>query len=332
MELALDEGAKGLGLTRPNPPVGAVMVKDGRFLSKGYHAQAGGPHAEVVAIEAAAPRDVEGATLYVTLEPCSTKGKTPACTAAIQKAGIQRVVVGSLDPNAKHYGRGVEWLREQGIEVKTGVLEERCGHLIRFFERHVTSGIPYVIAKAGMTLDGRITPPPGGSRWITGEMARWDVQRLRSQVDAIVIGGETLRRDDPELTLRGVYARANGPEPLRVVVTRSGELPEDAKLFTDSRKHLTRVFHVEQLELALKDLGDEGITSVLLECGGRLMGHAFERELVNEVTFYLAPIIGGGAARAVEGQGFRCQLEEMKWDRIGRDLRVNARVVYPDAT
>lgn len=350
MKLALEEARLGLGATSPNPPVGAVLVKDGLFLAKAHHERAGEPHAEVLAIRAAAAAgaDPRGATIYVTLEPCSTTGRTPPCTEAIREAGISRVVVGAVDPNPEHAGRGIEILRNAGIQAQAGVLREDCEHLIRFFAKHIRTGRPYVIAKTGMTLDGRITPPEGGSPWITSEESRADVQRLRSEIDAILIGGETLRRDDPRLTLRGEFAESGRPQPLRVVLTRGRQLPTGARVFTDEHRDRTRVFHVEHsgepvveprnfgmtatsaadLADVLAQLGKSGVTSVLLECGGRLMGVAFDRQLVDEVQFYLAPLIGGGSNRAVEGENFRCQLVDPKWEPLGPDLRVTAKVNY----
>ncbi|MFT5469207.1 MAG: diaminohydroxyphosphoribosylaminopyrimidine deaminase [Verrucomicrobiales bacterium] len=355
MKLALEEARLGLGATSPNPPVGAVIVKDGLFLAKGHHERAGEPHAEVMAIRAsaAAGSDPRGATIYVTLEPCSTTGRTPPCVEAIREAGISRVVIGAVDPNPDHAGRGIEILREAGIEAESGVLEAECANLIRFFAKHIQTGRPYVIAKTGMTLDGRITPPEGGSQWITSEESRMDVQRLRSEVDAILIGGETLRRDNPRLTLRGEFAGRSRPQPLRIVVTQNGQLPKESLVFTDEHLDRTRVFHVEHpeaefaeiptieprnaeiitnpardLDHVLLQLGESGVTSVLLECGGRLMGHAFEQQIVDEIQFYVAPLIGGGNRRAVEGEDFRCELVDPKWEAVGSDLRVTAAIRY----
>ncbi|MEM1295977.1 MAG: bifunctional diaminohydroxyphosphoribosylaminopyrimidine deaminase/5-amino-6-(5-phosphoribosylamino)uracil reductase RibD [Verrucomicrobiota bacterium] len=331
MRLAIDEARKGLGATSPNPPVGAVIVKGGCFLAKGHHQKAGMPHAEIEAIQTADPADLIGATLYVTLEPCSTRGKTGACTTLIKKTGIRRVVIGCLDPNPKHSGKALKILNRAEIETTTGVLEKDCRNLIRFFAKHVTTRRPYVIAKTGMTLDGRIAPPPGGSQWITGEKARRDVQRLRSRVDAILVGGETVRRDDPALTLRGEFAPTNRPQPWRVVVTRSGRIPKRSKLLSDEFSDRTKVFHVEHLGPVLDELGEMDVTCVLLECGGRLMAQAFEEQLVDEITFYIAPLIGGGSRRAVEGKNFRCQVVDPRIQPVGPDMRVSAKVVYPES-
>jgi len=208
---ALNEGRKGLGATSPNPPVGAVVVRDGEIIGRGWHEQAGGPHAEILALGDAArqhgPGAAQGATLYVTLEPCSTQGRTPACTGAILAAGIKRVVVGTTDPNPLHAGKGLDLLRAAGIEVSDGVLESESCELIRFFARHITTGLPWVLAKTAMTLDGHTTLPAGDGQWITSPEARDDVQFWRRQCDAIMVGGETFRRDNPSLTLRGKLGR-----------------------------------------------------------------------------------------------------------------------------
>lgn len=328
MRLALQEAHKGLGSTSPNPPVGAVLVRNGRFIAKGHHLVAGGPHAEVNAIRAADPELTRGATLYVTLEPCSTHGRTPPCVDAIRRAGISRVVAGSVDPNPQNTMTGLKRLKKAGVAVSQGVLEKECDELIRFFRKHVTTGRPYVIAKTGMTLDGRITPANASTGWITGEQARDDVQRLRSTVDAILIGGETLRQDNPRLTLRGDHAKLTRPQPWRVIVTKSGDVPKEAAVFTDEHRDRTKLFHVEHLDSVLDELGGMGVTSVLLECGGRLMAHAFERELVDEVTFYIAPFIGGGERRAVEGRDFQCRLVSPRVESIGTDFRITAAVRY----
>jgi diaminohydroxyphosphoribosylaminopyrimidine deaminase/5-amino-6-(5-phosphoribosylamino)uracil reductase len=328
MRLALEEARQGLGKTTPNPPVGAIIVQGETQLSAGHHKKAGGPHAEIEALRAAPGANLAGSTMYVTLEPCSTFGKTPPCVAAILEAGIGRVVVGSTDPNPRHAGAGLVALERAGIAVTTGVLEAECDHLIRFFRKHVVTGTPYIIAKTGMTLDGRITGLAGASSWITGEVSRNDVQRLRAEVDAILVGGETVRQDNPRLTLRGALA-GERDQPLRIVVTRSGDLPADALLFTDEHRERTRMFHVEHLGPVFATLGQEGVSSVLLECGGRLMGEAFAGRFVDEVVFYIAPTIGGGPRRSVEGEGFRVSLRDPEIAWFGADLRYRALVDYP---
>ncbi|MCB1078879.1 MAG: bifunctional diaminohydroxyphosphoribosylaminopyrimidine deaminase/5-amino-6-(5-phosphoribosylamino)uracil reductase RibD, partial [Verrucomicrobiae bacterium] len=228
MQIALHEGQKGLGLTSPNPAVGAVIVKDDHILGKGWHRRAGEAHAEIAAIDDALSRqsadDLKGATLYVTLEPCSTEGKTGACTDAILAHQFGRVVIGTIDPNPDHAGAGVEILRQAGISVAVGCREEEARHLIRFFAKHITSGQPYVIAKSAITLDGRTVLRAEDGSWITGKAALDDVQALRRQVDAILVGGETVRRDNPRLTLRGETAK-DRQQPWRVILTATRDLP-----------------------------------------------------------------------------------------------------------
>lgn len=337
MALAVEEGRRGLGCTSPNPPVGAVIVVGGEVLGTGFHRRAGGPHAEIEAIRSvrrkagtAASRLLKGATLYVTLEPCSTEGRTPPCTRAIIDAGFKRVVFGARDPNPKHAGRAARVLRAGKVLVSSGVLAEECGHLIRMFRKLILTNTPYVIAKSALTLDGRITAPKGASRWITGPEARRDVHALRATVDAILVGGETVRRDNPRLTVRGNAARRGRPQPWRVVMTRTGRMSPKSHLLNDIHKDRTLVFRGKSLRQVLRDLGRRGVSSTLLESGGDLMGQAFKQQLVDEVRFYLAPSIGGGDVRAVEGSGFSCRLRNMTVAEFGSDLRISGFPVYPD--
>jgi diaminohydroxyphosphoribosylaminopyrimidine deaminase/5-amino-6-(5-phosphoribosylamino)uracil reductase len=330
MRAALKAGRQGLGLTSPNPPVGAVVAKGTRTLATGWHAAAGGPHAEIVALSQCSPPQLKGATLYITLEPCSTQGKTPPCTQAIIDAGVARVVFGAPDPNPAHKGRAARLLQRQGISVTTGILRDDCQHLIRFFAKHIRTSLPYVIAKTAMTLDGRITLPDPDQQWITGSAAREDVQALRAQVDAILIGAQTLRADNPKLTLRGKFARLPRPQPWRVIQTRSGRLPSKAHVFTDRFRERTLVFQKKSLRHILQKLGNRGICSVLIEAGGNVMGQAFQYQLVDEVQFYLAPKVGGGANRAVDGNGFTCDISNLLVSAVGADLKITGTPVYPN--
>lgn len=330
MQLALEEARKGLGATSPNPPVGAVVVKNKRVLAKGHHAQAGGPHAEPAALAQCSARQLKGATLYVTLEPCSTQGKTPPCTQAIIDAQIARVVFGATDPNPHHKGRASRILRAQKIAVVSGILKADCEHLIRFFTKSITANRPYVIAKSAMTLDGRITTTNPSQPWITGPAARKEVQALRAEVDAILVGGATLRADNPRLTLRGDFAKLPRPQPWRVIQTRSGRLPKSSRVFTDRHKDRTLVFKKQSLRQILRHLHARGVSSLLIEAGGNVMGQAFKQQVVDEVRFYLAPTIGGGPNRSVEGHGFSCQLSNLLVEPVGKDLRVTATPIYPN--
>lgn len=328
MQRALLEAKRGLGLTSPNPAVGAVIVRGGRIVARGYHHRAGLPHAEIEALRAL-PRAVlaRGATLYVTLEPCSTHGRTPPCTSAIIEAGFTRVVVGTVDPNPRHAGRGLELLRAHGIEVKAGVLERECRGLNAPFNKWIVTGLPWVIAKAGLSLDGRLTRPPGESQWLTGERARAHAHRLRGQVDAILIGANTLRADNPRLTVRGAAAHPDRPQPWRVVMTGGrNPLPRNAHLFTDAHRERTLVFERRPLRAVLRELGRKyGVTSVLIEGGMRVLGEAFDRRLVDEVCFYLAPLLCGGPVVTVGGRGVDASAEApplrgVSYEKVGEDL------------
>ena len=321
MRLAIREAKRGIGRTSPNPAVGAVIVKNGRILAKGWHRKAGMPHAEIEAIRALRnPRDAHGATIYVTLEPCCTHGRTPPCTDAIIAAGFSRVVFGSTDPNPAHAGRAISVLKNARVATTHGVLAAACTALNAPFNHWITTGLPFVIAKAGLSLDGRLARPPGEGQWLTSEASRRDAMRLRASVDAILIGAGTLRADNPHLTLRGVRGR----QPLRVVVTRSGRLPKDAHLFTDEHRERTLVYRGKTLRTVLRDLAQRGCTSVLLEGGGELLGAAFDAGLVNRVVFYLAPLLCGGP-KVITGKGTAAsssapRIAAPSFRRIGSDI------------
>lgn len=326
---ALSLAECGLGLTSPNPAVGAIVVRDGEIIGRGWHRRAGGPHAEVEAIQDASTRAgisrLRGSTIYVTLEPCSTHGKTPPCVEAILHAGITTVVVGATDPNPDHVGRGLELLQEAGCEVRTGVLEDEANALIRFFARRITTGLPWVIAKTAATLDGRTTLCPGEGQWVSSEESREDVQRWRRQCDAILVGGETFRTDNPSLTLRGQYAE-DRDQPLRVVFTSDPKLPSEHKLFTDEYSDRTRIHQGVTLEQSLRQLASEGVNAVLLESGGRLLSHALDQQLVNEALLYFAPRLGGGSTRLLPLDGVTAHLEQVEVVPIGPDIRVRGMI------
>lgn len=319
MNLALREARRGVGLTSPNPPVGAVVVKDGVLLGSGYHRRAGGPHAEVEALKAAMeqfPKQVAGATLYVTLEPCSTVGRTPACTTAIMRHGLARVVYGVGDPNPKHSGAADALLRMEGVRVTSGVMGDECEELMRPFRKWITQGLPYVIAKAGQSLDGRLTRPVGEPQWITNEAARAHGRRLRRRVDAILVGAETIRRDNPLLTLRESGAGMGKVQPWRVILTRSGELSPEANVFVDGFKERTVVLRGElAVREVLEELARREITSVLVEGGGDVLGQFFRAGMVDEAHWYVAPRFCGGGRLALEGVPLERSVE-MKGVRI----------------
>lgn len=330
MREALAIGAQGLGTTSPNPPVGAVLVRDGEVIGRGWHERAGEPHAERYALGDAERRHgaeaARGATLFVTLEPCSTHGRTPPCTEAILGSGIRRVVVSATDPNRAHAGAGLELLRKAGVEVVTGVLEEEGCELIRFFARHITTGLPWVIAKTAATLDGHTTLPEEMGPWISSEVAREDVQFWRRQCDAILVGGETFRRDNPALTLRGKWAEGRA-QPWRVVLTSDVDLPETHRMFNDLHRNRTLVHEGISLRESLRRLGGLGVASVMLESGGRLLSHALSEGLVDEVILYLAPVLGGGGTRLIPVDGLVARLGKVEYQPIGDNLRVRGRVV-----
>lgn len=327
MRLAWREAARGVGRTSPNPAVGAVVVRHGRVLARGYHHAAGQPHAEIEALRALKnPAQARGATMYVTLEPCSTHGRTGPCTTAILRAGVGRVVIGATDPNPKHAGRGVGMLAAGGVVVRAGVLGDECARLNRAFNRWIVTGRPWVIAKAALTLDGRLTRPPGEDRWLSGPAARAHAHRQRARVDAILIGAGTLRADNPRLTVRGVAEGEAGAarQPWRVVLTRGGDLPAAAHLFTDEHRERTLVFRRKPLAQVLAALGRRQVTSVLIEGGGQILGDAFSRGLVDEVQFYFTPLLAGGPVVATAG-GDRAlptgrELCDCHYERLGPDV------------
>jgi diaminohydroxyphosphoribosylaminopyrimidine deaminase/5-amino-6-(5-phosphoribosylamino)uracil reductase len=338
MRAALDEGRKGIGFTSPNPAVGAVIVKNGELIGRGWHRRAGEPHAEIEAIRSLGdPELAQGATIYVTLEPCSTHGRTPPCTEAILQAGFSRVVVGAVDPNPHHVGKGLELLRARGVEVTSGVLADECLQMNRAFNKWIVTRSPWVIAKAGMSLDGRIARPPGEGQWLTSEASRQDAMRLRMSVDAILVGANTLRADNPRLTIRGLPEAKQKPQPWRIVLTRGeNPLPKDAHLFTDEHRDRTLIYTGQPLEAVFADLGAKQVTSVLIEGGMRVLGEAFDKQLVDEVCFYVAPLLCGGPLMAVGGEGVGAssaapRIVDPEYTRIGSDLRLSGRVAYPSA-
>ncbi|WP_143157701.1 bifunctional diaminohydroxyphosphoribosylaminopyrimidine deaminase/5-amino-6-(5-phosphoribosylamino)uracil reductase RibD [Rubritalea squalenifaciens] len=331
MRRALEEAEKGIGLTSPNPCVGSVVVKDGVELGAGWHHRAGQPHAEREALADVlakhGPEAARGATIYVTLEPCSTTGKTPPCTQGIIDAGITRVVYGAVDPNPDHAGAADLLLQGLGIDVISGIEREACESILRPFAKRVTTGLPWVLAKTAMSLDGRITRPPGEGQWLTGPAARNEVQKIRGEADAIIVGGRTVRIDNPRLTIRGPHFREEKEQPWRVVITQDGKqtLPEDCHLLSDEYAHRTVVYQDKEPEEILRDLAAQGCNCVMLECGGRLMRRFAELDLIDEYAIFYAPIITGG-----EDFGFGAgghlpasrQLEEISVKQLEQDVLI----------
>lgn len=331
MQLAIEQALLAKGLTSPNPIVGAVIIKNGKLLGKGYHHKAGEPHAERIALANArasfSDEQIAGSSVYITLEPCSTSGKTPPCTTAIIEANMAEVIYGSTDPNPEHQGAALKLLEKKGIKVSFGILQAECDALIQDFSHRMITGKPWVIAKTAMSLDGQITRPPGESQWLTSPESRERVHKLRSEVDAIIIGGRTLRKDNPSLTIRGKHALPSKSQPYRAVISHSGrsELPQDLNVFTDAFKDRTIIYQDTPFTEILTDLAYKGCNSILLECGGGLMGQWFDQGLVNECYFFLAPIVTGGKDLAVAGEGFSSnesalRLKDISYTKIHNDV------------
>jgi diaminohydroxyphosphoribosylaminopyrimidine deaminase / 5-amino-6-(5-phosphoribosylamino)uracil reductase len=348
--------ARARGKTSPNPMVGAVLVKGGRIVSEGYHRKAGTPHAEVIAIDAAGER-AKGATLYVSLEPCCHKDKrTPPCTQKIISSGIRKVVIAMEDPNPKVSGKGVEELRNAGISVVQGILREEAKKLNEYYIKHITTGMPFVVLKVAMTLDGKIATPEGESKWITGEKARRLVHRLRGEVDVLLTAIGTVKADNPRLTCR----TGRNKSPLRVVIDPDLDIapdscvleqPPDTIIVTrkpgigsrrrhsnEAKRRMLIERNVQLLEyegekvdlpLLVSDLGRRGIVSLLVEGGSSLNSYCLESGIVDKVMFFIAPKIIGGRTSfsAVGGTAFRRlseahMIKDMKARRIGDDLLI----------
>lgn len=328
MRAALKEAQKAIGQTSPNPAVGAVLVVDERSVARAHHRGAGHEHAEVECLRTFGAKVPAHAILYITLEPCSTFGRTAPCTNAIVKAGVKNVVIGAVDVNPRHFGRGITQLRNAGVNVREGILAQDSAHLNEGFNKWIVTGRPFVIAKCGMSLDGRLTRPPSGPRWITSSAARHHAHELRTRVDAILIGAETLRADNPRLTVRGMR---DGRQPWRVVLTRSGNLPPRARLFSDRQAARTLVYKRKCLAAVLEDLGKRNLTSVLIEGGGEVLGQALDACLIDKVQLYLGPILTGGPVIAFSGCGTgttanAIRLDRVSYQRIGQNICITA---YP---
>ncbi len=351
--LRLAEG--GLYTATPNPRVGCLIVKDGEVVGRGFHARAGEPHAEVLALREAKAH-ARGSTVYVSLEPCNHYGRTPPCAEALVTAAVGRVVVAMEDPNPRVAGRGIERLRQAGIEVDCGVLEEEARALNVGFVSRMTRGRPWVRMKIAASLDGRTALPDGTSQWITGEAARRDAHHWRARSCAILTGIGTVREDDPRLTVRDVETPR---QPLRVVVDSRLETPESARLLDGGPVLIACARSDREAAERLQDRGAEvvslpnpsgkvdlpallrllaerGINEVLVEAGTKLNGSLLREALVDELLIYLAPCLLGEAARGVanlpacEDLGARLRLRLRDLRHVGEDLRVLAEVVRGD--
>jgi diaminohydroxyphosphoribosylaminopyrimidine deaminase / 5-amino-6-(5-phosphoribosylamino)uracil reductase len=359
MKLALREAVKGMGRTSPNPLVGAVVVKQGEVVGKGYHQRAGTPHAEVHALRAAGGR-ASGATLYVTLEPCNHTGRTPPCTEAILQAGIQRVVVGMADPNPNVTGGGSNFLAARGVELVQGVLADECREINLPFIKHSITGLPWVIMKAGASLDGRIATSRGASGWITNQQSRREVHRLRNRVDAILVGIDTVFCDDPALTTR--LERGRGRDPLRVVMDANLRMPPAARMLHQDSDAVTWIFCGPRadtkkmeplaaagaviktipetspgqldLHLMLAELGKAGLNTLLVEGGGRIHGAFLQAGMADDLYMFMAPcFLGADGVPVVNMAGIgkvadAPRVQVISTRRFGGDLLVVGRFVH----
>lgn len=357
MKKALDLSLKGTGKTSPNPLVGAVVVKNGKIIGEGYHEYFGGPHAEVNAINNAY-EDVEGATIYVTLEPCSHYGKTPPCANFLVDKRIARAVVAMIDPNPKVAGKGISILLQNGIEVVTGVLEEEARRINEIFLKYIQEKLPFCILKTAMTLDGKIATHTGESMWITNEKSRHHVHEIRNRVAGIMVGVNTIIKDNPSLTTR---LKGGGTDAARIIVDSSLRIPLDSNVLSVASRQKTiiattgradkekieRLKEFKNVQVVMTPeldsrvdlrflfewLGSEGIDSVLVEGGSTLNFSIIENKLADKLIAFIAPkIIGGDEAKTpVGGKGFEhledaVMLKNIKISRFDDDIMIEAYV------
>lgn len=356
MRIAIEEAHKGVGRTHPNPAVGAILVKSGRIIARGYHRKAGTAHAEIVALEAAGTR-AKGADLYTTLEPCDHWGKTGPCSQAILDAGVRRVITGSADPNPLVNGKGVQRLEKSGVEVVTGVLREAADQLNRPFFKFIQTQMPYVTLKAAVTLDGKLATGTGDSKWVTAEAARTKVHELRNEVDAILVGKNTVATDDPQLTTR--LESGDGRDPVRVVVDSHLELPVNRKVFNLRSTARTIVATVEKadspkakklaargvevwsvkgkggrvdLRALLKRMAKAGLLHVLVEGGAEVFGTLLKEKLADELWLFMAPKVVGRSGVSWVGElgigqmAKALDVHDLEVERCGADVLLKARL------
>jgi diaminohydroxyphosphoribosylaminopyrimidine deaminase / 5-amino-6-(5-phosphoribosylamino)uracil reductase len=352
MGLAMKLALRAKGRTSPNPLVGAVVVKDGHIIGNGYHKKAGFDHAEIVALNQAGEK-AKGATLYVTLEPCAHFGRTPPCVNKIIKSGIKEVVVGMIDPNPLNRGKGIELLRKQGVKVSVGLLEDELKKMNEAFIKYITKRTPFITVKAAESLDGRIATNTGDSKWITSDRSRQYAHRLRGSYDAIMVGINTVLRDNPKLD-----AWFSRKQPVKIIVDTQLSTPSHAHVFlksnvvivtlpakagqeTENRVILAkkpRILEVKEkdgqvnLKDMLKKLAGLEITNILVEGGGTLIGALFDEGLVDRALFFISPKIIGGkdAIGSVMGKGISrvdkaIKLKEVKLSRIGEDFLIEGK-------
>lgn len=363
MGLALGLARRAEGSTSPNPPVGALVVRGGRLAGWGYHRRAGTAHAEAEALRRAGMK-ARGATLYVTLEPCNHTGRTPPCCDAVLAAGVRRVVIGARDPNPITNGRGMARLRREGIRVVSGVRRQEAEALIAPFRKAMKTGLPFVLAKAAQSLDGKIATVGGDSQWISSAAARRLGHGLRGRVDAIVVGIETVLADDPRLTVRhpGPTRAGAGGRPVKVILDSRLRIPLSARCLSSESPAPTLIATTVHrpakaaalarrgatvlilparrgrvpLRTLFRALVSSGLHSVLVEGGGEALAGALDERLVDRIVFFVAPVLIGGRAAptSIGGRGARrlsgaVRLTDVRWTRVGLDLCVEGRVVYP---
>lgn len=361
MRKAIQLAEKARGFTNPNPLVGALVVRDGKVVGEGYHKKAGLPHAEVIALKEAGS-DAQGASLYVNLEPCNHYGRTPPCVDAILESGIKRVIIGMKDPNPLNNGAGIRRLKKAGLDVNVGVLRKDAKKLNEFFITYVTKKRPFVIVKVAQSIDGKIASCNYDSRWVSSRNSRAYVHRLRSYVDAVMVGVNTVIRDNPLLT-----TRKKGRQPCKIIVDSTLRVPHNARIFRDisagkvllvttnnvSQNRFNRFRdyiksgkveiittskknHRVNLKELMSILVKMGIVSILVEGGGELIWSLIESRLVDRFLFFISPIIIGGkdAVTSVEGKGFgrirdSMRLDKISVNKIGPDWLIEAKPCLP---
>lgn len=354
MRKALRLALKAKGKTSPNPMVGALVVKGGRVIASGFHHKAGSSHAEVIALAAAGAK-ARGSTLYVTLEPCTHFGRTPPCIESIIRSGIKNVVVGMIDPNPVNNGNGISLLKSKGIKVEVGFLEEELKHINEAFIKYITKGLPFITVKAAQSLDGKIATKTGDSKWITSDKSRAYAHRIRRDYDAVMVGVNTVLRDNPNLD-----AWFSQKQPFKIIVDSQLSTPQSSNIFlkegkvimvtlpakpgqeTENRKIIgekANILEVKEkdgqinLRVMMKKLAQLGIINIMVEGGGSLNGALFDEGLVDKVLFFISPKIMGGkdAISSVMGHGVSrvdkaLKLKKAKLKRIGEDVLVEAYV------
>jgi len=358
MAMAIVEAKKGVGRTSPNPAVGAVIVKDDKVIGKGYHKKAGTPHAEVHAINNS-PGNLKGTTIYVTLEPCSHTGKTPPCCEAIAKARISRVVVGMKDPNPVVNGRGTSYLRERGVEVLTGVLEQECANINLPFLKYIRTSLPYMVMKAGVSLDGMLNYQSGVPGWITGEEAGHKVHQLRDRYDSIMVGSKTILSDNPSLTTR--LPGSDHRDPDRIVVDTNLVTPLSSKVYENNStvrtyvlctktvdekrrmafaEHGIQVISVDQnskgvdMKQALRKIGEKGISSVLVEGGATIHGCLLDQELYDYAYLFYGALFAGDSGQTltskldIKSRDAAPRLDKPVFQAYGDDMLIQGKIVY----